>query len=275
MGFRPGVRPDVLCARQQLHEVWTASPTWFDERGYSGTSTTAITENDPSSSDIDIVFNSGKSWSTSVPSNINNTDRSIGQVALHEFGHALGFNHEEDVAATMNGTYPHGGDISGFKYRPNEDDYVGLVANRPHASTGTNLMLGRYVHGSGEQWDDATARWTVCDQTVLSSADGPEGIYAIVYTTSSSVSAVVEWSLSTDTTCFAGVEYVVGSRTYTLSADQPALVQPLSYNFTGVPAGSYYMCAMIDPDNLIAETASSDADNDLVSQAQVTVLNCP
>ena len=89
-------------------------------------------------------------------------------------------------------------------------------------------------------------------------------------------SPVVKWWLSADDTCnFGSPDYFVGSRTPTLCSGTPALLHPNPYDFTGVPAGDYKLCAYIDPDDLISETNASDSDNDLGSEALVTILDCP
>lgn len=262
-------------------EVYMRSAAWFSSHGLA-TSTIAncFCDDWDGLNDTDIAFRSNVSWSDLVPASITTSgDRSIGQTALHEFGHLLGFLHEDDLIATMNSEVAFGGDISGHKYRPHEDDYVGLVANRPDSSTGRNMMLGRFVEdpsdpgSTDEVWDVHTTNWSVCDEEI-DGADGPEEIYAIMHATAAQT-VEIEWRLSADTTCFAGTEYVVGSRTTSLGSNTPFLIQPHEYDFTGVPAGSYYLCAMVDPDDLISETNSSDSDNDLRSEATVTVSNCP
>ena len=271
-------RDAVYCDKDNgYNEVYERLDSWFSDRGM-GSAVIAVCANKVTTNDVDIVFKHSKPWSAELPTYAELGDLSRGQTALHEFGHALGFNHTDGddpatVTGTMNSGYPFGGDISGY-YRPHEDDYVGLTVNRPHASTGTNLMLGRYVFDSGEVWDNNSgARWTVCDSTVASSSDGPEEIYAIVHSTTS-VSPVIEWRLSADNVCFSGTEYVIGTRTPGLASNTAYPVAPTNYNFTGVPAGDYYVCAKIDSNDLIAET-TSDADNDLVSTVPLHVQDCP
>jgi hypothetical protein len=250
-------------------EVYMRSLTWFNNNGIGAF--IAFCWNDDN--DIDLLFRSDQSWVTTVPSSTAPGSLSIGQTALHEWGHALGFNHESTVIATMNPSYPNGGDISAHKYRPHEDDYAGLVANRPDSSTGRNLMLGRYYLSGGEQWDSKTASWTVCDE-IVSDPDGPEEIFAIIHGTASQ-SPWVEWWLSADTDCDNGTRYDVGSRQPTIGSGTPYLIHPNPYDFRGVPAGDYYLCAEIDPDDLISETNTSDSDNDLRSEVTVTVQDCP
>jgi predicted Zn-dependent protease len=48
----------------------------------------------------DVFFNSNRTWSTAT----TGTSLSIFLVALHEIGHSLGLNHEDDVESIMNST---------------------------------------------------------------------------------------------------------------------------------------------------------------------------
>ncbi len=79
-------------------------------------------------------------------------------------------------------------------------------------------------------------------------------------------------------------EYTVSSVTTVLTEEglatshavlEPITVHPNPYDFRGVPAGEYYLCAYIDPDDLITETHSGDSDNNLKSEVTVTVQDCP
>src|SRR6185436_11281892 len=61
--------------------------------------------------EADVEFDSDESWYTS---SFNYTSSSIHfrTVAVHEFGHALGLQHEDDILDTMNSFYPNGGPAS-------------------------------------------------------------------------------------------------------------------------------------------------------------------
>lgn len=261
-----------------INEIYSRNNAWFISQGADDS--LALTANNAVSvsTEVDFVWNTQYSadWTTDKPNAASSGDFSIGMIALHEFGHGLGFNHENTLIATMNDTYPNGGCISG-EYRAHEDDYVGIITERSDASTGKNLLLGKFVeNGSGnstEVWDSATSDWTVCDYLVDPASDGPEGIYSIIYETSGTENPEVRWNLSADGNCFSGTEYTVGTRFPVLASNTPYLIQPNDYDFRGVPAASYFLCAKIDPDNDITET--SNADNTLLSEVQVTVQDCP
>jgi hypothetical protein len=201
---------------------------------------------------------------------------SIGQIALHEWGHALGFNHEDDVLATMNSVYPNSGDL-GIAFRPHEDDYVGLKTNRSHGSTGKNLMLGQFLPttlpNSAEGWQGAAGSLQHCEDTWENADDFADPIEAVIWETSGSESPQIYWNLSADGTCFSGTEYTIGSKTPTLAANTPVAVQPALWNFF-VPTGQYYLCAKIDQANSISET--SEADNIIRSDNKIVeVVSCP
>lgn len=262
------------------NEIMMRDSTWFANHG--ATAALAVTYNYAVSvsSEVDFVFNSTYTWVNDFPSRVSPGSYSIGQVALHEFGHGLGFNHQDVFIATMNGAYPNGGELAG-NYRPNEDDYVGIRTERPHTSTGVNLLLNKFVENtppnSKEVWNSNLGPfanpWQVCDYLVDPTLDGPEAIYAIIHETSGTVTPEVRWKLSADTTCFSGLEYTVGTRFPGLTSNTPYLIQPNSYDFRGVPAGPYYVCARIDPGALVTET--SESDNDLRSEVTLEVIDCP
>lgn len=258
------------------NEVYMEGDAWFSARGLS-TSHSAVclcyTAID------DIVFRSTPTigtWSNNLPS--NTTGVSIGQVAHHEFGHALGLAHEDDLVALMNSDYPHGGDLGDVGYRPHEDDYLGLKTNRPGSSTGRNLMLGKFLDEGDKSarmtWDNLSEfpGTPYCDK-VISSGDRPEAILAVIEGTAA-VSTDVKWGLSPDTNCDAGVKYSVAAMSITIGSNTPLAIQP-TYDFTGVPIGVYYyLCAKIDPADTFSESSSA-SDNDVRSDMVLSVKDCP
>ncbi len=261
-------------ADNNRNEVYERDLWWFLGAGYAA-DTPAVCLCSLGYDDYDIVFNSSRTYSTGLPSETTSTTPSIGQIALHEFGHALGLDHEDDYIATMNSSYPNGGDI-GHRIQPNENDYAGLAANRSHTSTGKNLTLNRFHEGSSgtseERWNDVSVGdWSAC-QVLLVDPGGPDEVFAIIEGTSGQ-SPEIEWRLSADTNCFSGTEYVVGSRTPTLSVYTAYLVHPQPYDFRYTPPGDYYLCAMIDPDDIITET--DETDNQVRWEVLFTVEDCP
>lgn len=253
------------------NEVYMETDAWFSARGI-GSTTPAYCFCQTAWHDI--VFRSSATWSNSLPS--QTSSMSLGQVALHEFGHSLGLDHENTVIATMNGTYPAGGDLGNVAYRPHEDDYVGLAANRPGSSTGKNLLLSKFkatsASNSVELWTSAADFTSVCRDLVSGSSTQIAPIYAVIEGTSI-VETEVEWWLSADTNCGAGTAYSIGTEGVTIGSNTPLSVRPSQFDFRSVPAGTYTICAKIDPDDNIAESSSA-SDNDVQSEKTLIVEDC-
>ena len=228
-----------------------------------------------------------------MPGEQNGTAEPIGTTAIHEFGHILGLDHCDQtgadcVSGPTNLAMMHSlgaeADVAG-KYRLNEDDYVGLTNAKPDSSTGKNLMLQRFRVFSGaaaaspaEVWTSQhlvyEGDWAACPGDTIPQGEGPFEIMAIINGTSTQ-SPIIEWRLSADTDCFSGTEYTLGARNPTISSNTPYPVEPSGgWNVpSGTPPGLYYVCAKIDPDDDIAETA--EGDNEIRSELTFEVLSCP
>jgi len=253
------------------NNVRKKSAQWFEDQGY-GTKV-AITRRWQSGCDTveaDITFNLLYTFNTDLPSTETGPvdDFSIGQVTIHEFGHALGFRHENAFEATMNEDYPGGGDIAGSWYRIHENDYVGLVHAKGDSSTGKTLMLSKFIATAlgdvGEAWTDDGAVesgrvWTGCPGDNISQATGPREILALIVGTPT-VTPKIEWALDPGGVCFSGTEYSLGTRNPTISANTPYAVQPNGgYAIpNNTPVGDYHLCAKINSDGAIAESSSTD-----------------
>ena len=266
------------------NNVRMKSDAWFQT--YFGSQPLAITVRQKSGCDtveVNLSFREGVNWTVDLPSNAASSERSIGQVAVHEFGHMLGLQHFGAVEASMNSKYPAGGDIAEVGYRIHEDDYTGLVDAKADASTGKTLMLSRFRQtATGESWEVWTDEnlseegldWDGCPGTTIYANDGPTEILALINGTSA-VSPVIEWTLDSGATCFAGTEYSLGTATPTIAANTPFAVSPDGgYAIpNNTPAGFYRLCAKIDVDDLISE--SSEVDNVVRSDKDFEVLSCP
>lgn len=209
----------------------------------------------------DIVFRSSVNWTTSLPAGAAAGSTSIGQVAMHEFGHIIGFDHENDDMAVMNSFYPNGGDISA-SYRINEMDFVGMEDNYSDASTGTNLMISKFVRtGAGtssEGWTGATVNTS--RGAVLAGGNVPGDVLLLITGTSSQSNIRVSWFLRPiGTTCGGATSVLVGSRIASLGVSLPFSTNLTTWTIPNAAAsGDYLVCAMIDADNTVAETSETD-----------------
>jgi hypothetical protein len=261
-----------------FHEVYMRDATWFSDRGMA----TALAWCNCNGPVHDIAFKSGVAWSTSLPSEIATPgERPIGHIAVHEFGHSLGLNHEDDLIATMNTVYPNGGDLGSTGYRIHEDDYVGLVATRPDSSLGRNLMLSKFepttAGNSSELW---TSLLEFCNQGIydasdLSAAETPDEIFAVIEGTASSVTTNVYWWLSDDDDCQSLPTYYIAHETTTIGSNSPFRLSVGAWDFQGIPSNqSYYLCAGIDPFDEVTETVTAvPGDNVVQSDSRIITIH--
>ncbi len=210
----------------------------------------------------DIIFRNSLTWSTSLPNSTPIGAFSIGQVAIHEFGHIIGFDHDNGDLQVMNAAYPAGGDISG-EYRISEDDYVGLEANYPDSSTGKNFMISKFRSTGGgnavEGWTGSTVFTSASD--VLVGSEVPEDVSLILTGTTGALVVKVTWYLrpSSGGICGDASSIEVGSRFPNLGVNTT-----FSRNLSTwqIPAGTapntYKVCAVIDSDGSFSETREND-----------------
>jgi hypothetical protein len=85
--------------------------------------------------EADVIFDVAEDWYTSA-FNYTSSNIHFRTVAVHEFGHALGLKHEDDVLETMNSFYPNGGPASYSKLSiPLADSRQGLRFLYPQGGT--------------------------------------------------------------------------------------------------------------------------------------------
>lgn len=101
----------------------------------------------------DVVLNEDvggavNAWTMDKPSETGTGSEpySLGMVAMHEFGHALGLGHwNEGHLDVMSGIYPNSGDTSA-EWRIQENEAKALVNIKGNGNSNLNLMLSRFIH---------------------------------------------------------------------------------------------------------------------------------
>ncbi|MBX2797032.1 MAG: matrixin family metalloprotease [Myxococcales bacterium] len=264
------------------NQIYKKPTSWFTDQGLPAASLAGVRHTHLlcGRNDSDIIFNSDFDWTTQLASETTpvplpgGDPASIGQVAMHEFGHVLGLAHENDVLATMNESYPNAGEVAGTRHRIGEDDFVGLVAGKSNNSFGTNLLLSkfrRYAASGIEVWDEFdSGEWCGSPGATLASGDGPHGVVAMI-TGTTTTPCTIEWRLSSDTSCTTN-DPLIATRSVTLGVDVPANdVRPIGgYSIPiNMNYGDYHLCAMIRPQGPVAETATND--NSVVSERMFEV----
>ncbi len=228
--------------------------------------------------ETNIVFRDSTDWTTDLPNQVapdDFTTTSIGAVAAHEFGHLLGFAHDDvyDAPACMHSEYPGGCDISG-SLRISETDFVDLEAEKGDSSTGSNLMVSKFVRDTYNQprevWTDVEGAygqsvevWDVCPGETLTGFQRPAAIYVHLTGSTSLSNVEVQWSLSSDGVCDDADDVIIRTKTIgSLAVNTAYGVQPDPWTVpVDTPPGTYFLCATVDPNNPtddFAETRSGD-----------------
>ena len=113
--------------------------------------------------EADIAFNLNYSWSPwdydySSP---GGPPYNFEGVALHELGHAQGFNHEDRWQATMNSIYPNGGPFGHWKeWDPSADDRQAARYFYYDGTTEADIAASAVKYtGSGTSWTVSSPSW--------------------------------------------------------------------------------------------------------------------
>ncbi len=266
-------------------EIWDRVPTWFASEGYpAGTLATTprnalecdiiFVEEVTDPSDPDYNGNFVVDWVDDAPSNLSGTQASERFVTIHEFGHCFGLAHDSDAPNTMHQSYPGAGDFGVGIHRVGEDESEAIRDYKSDSSTGHNLALSRFgLSGAGNPIE----LWIPSSSGTWSASEGTCGVgiqaVALHHMGTSTLSSVeTRWTLSSDTTCFDGDDIVAATDVHSsISSDEVYMDAPEDFCVpSGTTAGSYYLCARVDP--LFEVSEVSESDNTIRSERLFTVL---
>lgn len=214
-----------------------------------------------------IQWTTSTGFSNDIVSNQNLGVFSIEGVALHEFGHALGLEHENRWVSTMNSYYPFAGPVGGDTRRwlPHGDDRVGARVLYPDATTETDVTM------VGFKANPAVAGASIPVAATPSVVyRGSQVTMDFVFNNMGTSRATVNngFYLSTDrniTYSDPWIAYVVGAW-----SNPGTTWGPINLTIpTWITPGNYYLGAIIDYDNLIAERYDGASEN---SQNAATLL---
>lgn len=224
----------------------------------------------------DVVFDGDQTWTTARPAAAAANAYAIGQTAIHEFGHLLGFDHTQSTStlSVMWGQYPFGGDVSA-SWRIHETDYVNLADAKPGTSTGINLSVSRFhfpdaTFGGREAWD--AEDWCLSEDYCEGEEILPSGVAAEITGTSGASGVDIDWYLRPlSDPCGGTYNVLLAHQSWTMSVNGPAWAEPTLIIPSGTPPGDYKLCTIIDGEDEVSET--SEGDNVVGSEVVLHVLN--
>lgn len=182
----------------------------------------------------------------SIP--IRSNSYNFATVALHELGHSLGLDHENDLLATMNSVYPNGGPIGRDQLQPHADDIRGIRAGYGSSGTVNDLAASPYKYdGSG-------------NSSKLNPPSGPlyrGRSFTFPFTienrgTTSFSSVTVGFYLTPDRVVTPNETYL-GSATFSLGMGAITTANVTLNIPTSVTPGNYYFGWIVDPNNTVSE----------------------
>jgi hypothetical protein len=248
----------------------------------------------------DITFNpspsSGKSWvSGSPPPSAYHYDQInvFRAISLHELGHFLGLDHDNNEPSIMNGSHPFGGWYRGEHYNnfnnyrglhwPHADDVQGVNHIYPHPAVGRDLAILRARSVGTSSADDLTPVFP--NATAATSACHGDFL-RIRYTVQNRGNEVISQALvyaylSTNLWISTSDIKSASGRAHSLAPFESETVQHDFYlPSSSLPAGNYYVGVYVDPDDIYAGEKSASYNNSVhlqvgnTSNDRLTITSC-
>jgi hypothetical protein len=227
----------------------------------------------------DVYFNTNYSWTTQTSNELKTAITpywsngkkvfNFESVAIHEFGHALGFNHENRIFSNMNSHYPNGGP-QGRVQGVHMEDTQGLI----------------YLYGTaGQRLDVASFGVSVTNNSSNQSVDTPLNSFSTAYVAPGgslkmrfgvqntgnvpASNVQVHWYLSTNNYVSTGDIKLPAYTSYsTLSTwGQHEVTNTIPSNLA---TGTYYLGFIVDPYNTITE--ADENNNSMVVRKVVVAI---
>lgn len=253
--------------------TWTLDPNWLAATIPRRSKCYVWPGPDANWVEMDIVFNRNHPWENSVQNQVpsyyvyNST-----LVAVHEHGHALGLDHENDQPATMNGNYPNGGPIGNPGYiHPHADDargdralYGTSATQRDVASFAFRMLVPFDPEYPGASEPIPSPGYASRNTTI------PVQFAVENRGTTSQSSVPVYFYLTSSRNSVTTSSTFLGSTTLNLNSG--ASVTPTVWLTipSWAPAGYQYIGWIIDPTNAIVE---SDEQNNGVTHTQPVYIS--
>lgn len=205
--------------------------------------------------EADIGFNQKYSWSTGSYSysNPNGAPYSFESTALHELGHVLGLNHENDVMATLNSHYPNSGPFGNSKeWDSYADDCQGVRYLYPESSTDIDIacsVLKRTGSGSSGLTSSPTTAAKGSSVTIE---------YTFSNLGTSRIDFNIGYYLSTDATISTGdTRLATNTGAYAGAGSTGTYTKTLTIP-SSTATGTYYLGLIVDYNNAVTESNESN-----------------
>lgn len=289
------------------NEIWDDSAGWFIANGMDGATPYALRikprfvaigscPNDMQ--EVDIVFNHDLTWSTGLTSDRTDLTRNVvGQAAMRAFASISGLEIADFAGATVwesaTNSLPNGNGDASQEWRIGGDDFAGILDLHPcngvECVDGYNVTVTKFVHDlyangvnqnlpdgvTEEVWDTtgaeaATEVWSGVQGAVITADLSPHRIVMHLTGTQDNVDVEVRWRLASNANC-GGTWAQVASQTHQMDAGDT--IEFFTNGFTvpaTLPDGSYFLCAIADPLNVLSET--DEDDNNIRSERMFTIL---
>lgn len=258
------------CGQNLVNEVCSEDEPWFVARGMGGASYHIRSF----LGYRDVILNrDGVAWSEMLPQDHPVGRQSPDQVLLHILLQRVGLGVENDVLATMNEFYPHGGTLND-EIDFNEDDYVGILALHPGDSSsncqtwtclseqacdsplfqgtkvvGLSQFLRSGVGESASDWQEGPAQFSLSSGWLKE----PAPVSGNVRTCTTVNNVQFQWFLSTVEDCpypapSGEQTLIVGTRTPGQGSNLPYTFGPYQWNMSGasVARSPYFLCAGVE-----------------------------
>lgn len=216
--------------------------------------------------EADIHLNTRYSWTTK-----NFTGTTTGSpynyelVMLHELGHALGLNHYDGRPDIMNTYYFNGGPNGHYdNVEPHADDRFGMRVLYPDGSTDRDVSVSRFRNTGGGSSDRNWVYTTGGSATTVLSRGGQYDIqYTMENLGTQTENAVVHFYISTNSYISSdGLDTYLGSTSWSMPTGSYVTATKRITIPSSVPARTYYIGYLVDPNGSIPE---SDESNNFVS----------
>lgn len=217
--------------------------------------------------ETDVVFDSAENWSVSS-FNYTSTAFHFQTVAVHEFGHVMGLDHEDSLLARMNSFYPHGGPAGPLRsVIPLADDREGLR----HLYPGSGVARPDLVGSNYKRIGSGTSRTVTVPQSAARGSDVAVEFTLMNAGSGSSARFDIDFYLSTDSAITASDRFL-GSTT-TTGAAGPGSMGTVTWTLrlpADVTPGIYFIGFVLDRRRLVAE--SNESNNSLAMWRPIAIF---